>query len=316
MTGLHEERRVVERHGAGEKRLLDPSRQAAKKRVGGAKMQTTFLGAVMVVASVGLVPVEPWTPEDETLNLYEIFNALYETEYVTNRELEPLRIEPAQRFQPGAGRVTAEARSRFAGHDKTFGYYVDTDGGEVDRRDLFTVTATGILERGEFEESFSAGDAVGFYMRSEGTGQIWHSDPALNDSAWADEQHLIVYNSPEDNAFLLVWEEHPYDRADLGFTGLAVELHLGPGGFILPYSAAALAFPLLAMMGDPSSGGLGLFPPSFVTPGLPRFGPPGPNPRPPGPPQIIPEPDTIALFGIGFACLGAMYVYRRRREQA
>jgi len=93
--------------------------------------------AILTVAlAPGMIPAEPWTSGDEQLNLFEIWNERYGTDYVSNLQLEEYRLEDAQLFAVGRDGGSVEAVARFHESDHAFGYYTRTNG-EIEQELLF-----------------------------------------------------------------------------------------------------------------------------------------------------------------------------------
>ena len=269
----------------------------------------TFLG--------GITPAEPWGPDDPQLNLYEIWNELYDTDYTTNADLDEYRIERARIFSITGRGARAEARARFHDEVPEFGYYLIDAEGELQKEILFEeVDAYGILPRDEYAETFRARRSIGFYS-SPHEALEWFTEPALQEPfGYEDELHVLIYEAP-NGKLLLAWEADPFDESNRDYNDLVVEVDLREGVAFLGRGAGwGLLIPgLTAGAAVSSSGGdngYRLWPLAFAFRYYRESIDP---PSPPNPPQVVPEPETYALLLMGFAMLAWVGWRRRRKKQ-
>lgn len=294
-------------------------------------MTPSITAAVLAVAlAPGVIPAEPWTSADEQLNLFEIWNERYGTDYVSNLELEEYRLDDAQLFAVGrdGGWVEAVARFHESGHES--GYYTQADG-EIEQEFLFDVTDWGMLEPGKYRETLPLEFSVGFYAMPQDLSHTWFSEPALQAEPHTGQPQLAVYEAPEFGKLLLAWEANPVEGSNKDFNDLVLELDHGPGGMIL-FGRGGLGGLMFAGLGihaielvTSSSGGGGrgflglpvgpnlpIAPPGFPDPPFgPPKSPPLPPERPERPLEIIPEPETVVILLLGLGAL-AFHAYRRR----
>ncbi|MFP4193186.1 MAG: hypothetical protein ACLFU6_14085, partial [Candidatus Hydrogenedentota bacterium] len=196
-------------------------------------MTSIGTAAVLAVAlAPGVIPAEPWTSADEQLNLFEIWNERYGTDYVSNLELEEYRLEDAQLFAVGQRGGSVEAVARFHESDHAFGYYKQTNG-EIEQEFLFDVTDWGMIEGDEYRETLPLEFSIGFYAKPGNFPHTWFSEPALQAEPHTGQPQLAVYEAPEFGKLLLAWEANPVEDSNKDFNDLVVELDQGPGGMIL-----------------------------------------------------------------------------------
>ncbi len=297
---------------------------------------TSSIAAVMLAVALapGVIPSEPWTSGDEQLNLFEIWNEHYGTDYVSNLELEDYRLENAQLFAVGRRGGAVEAVARFHESDHEFGYYTRTNG-EIERETLFRVTDWGMLEREKYRETLPLDFSIGFHATPLDLYHTWFSEPALQEEPHAGQPQLAVYRAPEFGKLLLAWEANPVDGSNKDFNDLVVEVDYGPGGMILfgRGGAEGLMFAGLGIhaieLVTAGSGRRGRgfwWPPIWpsmpiAAPGFPELPPdiePGPPKGPTLPParserplEVVPEPETVVILLLGLGA-AAFHAYRRR----
>lgn len=108
-----------------------------------------------------------------------------------------------------------------AGNSQTFGYYEAGDTSSF--ISLFSVPPTTIGSSFDVNVSNNTAESLGFGLNTVGNpSNMWFSELALNAS---DQDRLAVYN-PEDNVYLLAFEDRPINASDNDYNDLVVKVEV------------------------------------------------------------------------------------------
>lgn len=185
-----------------------------------------FLGATSAMATVVNDPwQESWAADE--MNLYEIVNAIYGTDYGASSEMDFAQISaPFDEVFEGASRIHTEAR--YAGFEQTIGWYQPVGGGPVTLNPLYTVTGTGLSATGS--GNISPVGEFGLFNQSgpsANTDQYtWFSEASNNAR---EEDHMVMFDLARlvdpsyYNRFLIGWEDKPLGQGDGDFQDHVME---------------------------------------------------------------------------------------------
>ncbi|MBI5094518.1 MAG: DUF4114 domain-containing protein [Candidatus Hydrogenedentes bacterium] len=188
---------------------------------------------VLLAASVSAfasVINDPWAPnssDSSELNLYQIYNNLYGTSYVSGSALP--QVSPDEIFNLLGGAAALQAEARYAGLGQQFGFYQPTDGsGPITYTQVFDVQNpnSGSPLVGFSQVISPAGD-FGFYDLAGGV--YWHSQAGLNPN---QEDHMVTLATADPNVFLLAFEDLPFALSDHDYNDLVIQLTVRPGNIV------------------------------------------------------------------------------------
>jgi hypothetical protein len=193
--------------------------------------------------TVEMSPNDPWNPANpgDELNFYEIYNALYGTAFTSSSDpgLMALVLTPDEVFDFGNSSILVNAEVRFAGSTEHFGYYQPAGSVSPVLTELFHVTDQGFLTG--YTTTINPAGEFGWYLQAQGgkaDGNLWFSEESLN----ADQDHMILYATPDPNTFLLAWEDldfnSPFENPDFDYQDLVVSITVQQG--IVPEPASVL----------------------------------------------------------------------------
>jgi hypothetical protein len=171
-----------------------------------------ILAAVLASSSAMAINIPNETPHAAELSVWEVYNNLYGTSYTSNVDLDVMRIPDLQTFLIADGESLAiEAEARYASTVSEFGYYTPA-GAPANYEEIFTVTQIGDVSGLGYNVTLDIDPVFGFYLDPAGEGAIWHSEQGLN---WLQEDHMVAYAvEGEDDVILLAWEDLPLPSAE------------------------------------------------------------------------------------------------------
>lgn len=179
------------------------------------------------------------------MDLYEIYNAVYETSFTATSGaggMDDLQVSENGIFNLTGLSGSASYVVRYAGHEQRFGYYTSTgsptgdytiSGGAIsgDYHHLFDALPSGqVILDGSGPSGTIDSTPFGFYLNSpSGGSSVWYSEVGLNTGA---KDHLVVYRALDSdghiisNRFLIAWED--LNLGDTDYNDLVLEIELGP----------------------------------------------------------------------------------------
>jgi len=231
-----------------------------------------ILAAVLASSSAMAINIPNETPHAGELSVWEVYNNLYGTSYTSNVDLDVMRIPDLQTgLIPPGENLGVEAEARYASTVSEFGYYTPA-GAPANYEEIFTVTDFGDVSGLGYAAPLNVAGIFGLYLDPAGEGAIWHSEQGLN---WLQEDHMVAYEvAGREDLILLAWEDLPLPSAE------------GPNDFV-----GAAAVPTLL---EPQNGYDGDYNDLIVELQFTDF---RRNPDP----DIVPEPATMVLLGLGIA---------------
>lgn len=187
---------------------------------------TTALVLCLSVAA-NAVPNDPYNPLNpaDPLNLYEIYNALYGTGFVSSVALPS--VDPWDVFSDS---YDFDVVARYAGAVTTeFGTYSPTGSSLSPLTPVLTTGSIGLTPT-ETPVAFPSGTVpaspvpYGFYIQtvaSNGSVRTWFSEPGINSDLF---DHVIIYSTPTPGVWLMAWEDIKNTQSDLDYNDLVLEI--------------------------------------------------------------------------------------------
>jgi len=182
--------------------------------------------SLLIITSISMlafVPHEPHMSTDEQLNLFEIWNERYNTNFKSNLELEEYRIKNPQLFSFNIKNSSVEIISSFHDSDHDFGYYTKEKNNNK-KELLFEITKYGIFKNGEYKENINTEKSIGFYIIQNESNTTWTNE---------DENQLVVYDVPDVNKLLMAWESNSFKNSNKDFNDVVVEIDHDSGLFMM-----------------------------------------------------------------------------------
>jgi hypothetical protein len=195
-----------------------PAKAYLKEEAMAKRVLSLLIPLFLVMGMASALPNDPYDPDSggDPLNVYEIYNILYGTDFESSEDLPT--VDPDDVFE---GCYDIEVQARYAGAPETgFGYYQPTGatGGEVE-----LLTTTGVIDPEDDGPTASVNldDPFGFYIEIKPAGRFWYSESGLNSDLF---DHMILFSTPDPQVFLMAWEDKPVDNSDLDYNDLVLEI--------------------------------------------------------------------------------------------
>lgn len=182
--------------------------------------------SLLIITSISMlafIPHDTHMSTDQQLNLFEIWNERYDTDFKSNLELEEYRIKTPQLFSFNIKNSSVEIISSFHDSDHDFGYYTKEKNNNK-KELLFEITKYGIFKNGEYKEIINTEKSIGFYITQIESNTTWTSE---------DENQLVVYDVPDVNKLLMAWESNSFKNSNKDFNDVVVEIDHDSGLFMI-----------------------------------------------------------------------------------
>ena len=173
------------------------------------------------------VPGTPQLPTER--KVYEIYNDRYDTAYESSAELDAMRVHDMDFFDlPENHYVYVQGIAHCANDNGGFGWYrpILPDGG-ITHALFFTVTIPQVDDltlNGDYTATFTPPTEWGFYMRRP-DGTMYYSESHRNPD---NADQLLVYATPDENTFLICWEDRADEASDYDHNDLILEMTFVP----------------------------------------------------------------------------------------
>lgn len=170
---------------------------------------------ITAISILTFIPHDSHLSTDKQLNLFEIWNKRYNTtDFRSNLELEKYRIKTPQLFSFNIKNSSVEIISSFHDSDHDFGYYIK-EKNNYKKELLFEITKYGMFKNGEYKENINTEKSIGFYITQIESNNTWTTE---------DENQLVVYDVPNVNKLLMIWESDSFENSNKDFNDVIVEI--------------------------------------------------------------------------------------------